>query len=237
VGILVVTEVLACRQVSVRHEPALPPTLSEVTFSLGAGERTALVGLNGSGKTTLLTALVGLVPHQGEVEICGQALTRGSIAGLRAEVGFLFNVPEDQLLFPKVVEDVAFGLVRGGCSSSEAFSRATEALDRMGVGELAGHPLHHLSHGQKQRVALAGAIVTGPPLMLLDEPTAGLDPPGKASLGELLCSLGSAQLIATHDLDFADRYCSRVLLLEGKTVARDDPDTSFVRRRWGMLSS
>lgn len=225
-------EALRCRSISLRHEPDADPTLSDVDLTIEEGERVALVGLNGTGKTTLLMSLVGLVPHEGEIAVCGEVLHRRSIARLRRQVGFLFNVPEDQLLFPKVIEDVAFGLLQAGKNREDAFTLAKETLVRLGVGALADTPLHHLSHGQKQRVALAGALVTGPPLLLLDEPTAGLDPPGKLELAALLREQASAQLIATHDLDFADRVCSRVVLLEGGTVAESSESTAAIRARW-----
>ena len=225
---------LACRDVSVRYEEHGPPTLEGVSFTLQRGERAALVGLNGSGKTSLLLSLVGLVPFSGEISVLGQRLTPRSAARLRGEVGFLFNVPEDQLLFPKVEEDVAFGLLRRGAERSEAFRRGRRMLERMGIGHLAEQPLHHLSHGQMQRVALAGALVTDPGLLLLDEPSAGLDPPAKQELAELLAGLGSTQLVATHDLDFADRLCSRVFLLEGAHLALDVPTSTEVRRRWNV---
>ena len=227
-------EVLVCKNVSVRYEPDMPPTLSGISFLLDEGQRVALVGLNGTGKTTLLMALAGLVPHDGEISICGTRLTRRTVAQIRGDVGFLFNVPEDQLLFPKAVEDVAFGLVRRGCETGEAFQRARCALDDLGVGHLAEVPLHHLSHGQKQRVALAGSLVTNPRLLLLDEPSAGLDPVGKRELADILGALGSTQLIATHDLDFADRLCARILLLEKGTIAAEQKDTAALRQSWQL---
>jgi len=225
-------EVLACRNLSVSWEPGRPPTLDGIALSLAAGERVALVGLNGSGKTTLLMALVGLVPHRGEIVICGDRLSRRSAPRLRRRVGFLFNVPEDQLLFPTVIEDVAFGLVRDGVAAPAAAERALEALRQLGVAHLAEEPVHHLSHGQKQRVALAGALATEPPLLLLDEPTAGLDPPGRVALAELLAGLASAQLIATHDLELVEHLCSRVLLLAGGGLRDDGLDLATVRRLW-----
>ena len=227
-------EALKCRNVTLRHEPDAAPTLSDVSLCIEEGERVALVGLNGTGKTTLLMSLVGLVPHEGEIAIGGEMLDRRSIAKLRRQVGFLFNVPEDQLLFPRVIEDVAFGLLQAGKSQEESFALARDTLTRLGVGALADKPLHHLSHGQKQRVALAGAMVTEPPLLLLDEPTAGLDPPGKLELATLLCDQGSAQLIATHELDFADQVCSRVILLEAGTVAESSESTTAIRARWKL---
>ena len=227
-------ETLRCTGITVRHEPDVPPTLSDLSLVVEPGERVALIGLNGSGKTTLLMSLAGLVPHEGEISICGEPLDRRSVARLRRKIGFLFNVPEDQLLFPKVVEDVAFGLLRAGTSREQAFTRAGQALESLGIGALAEQPSHHLSHGQKQRVALAGAIVTEPPLLLLDEPTAGLDPPGKRELAALLRAQTSAQLIATHDLDFADHVCSRVVLLDGGTIVEASASTREIRARWKL---
>lgn len=223
---------LICRDIIVRHEPEMPPVISGASFSIEDGERVALVGLNGSGKTTLLMALAGLVDHEGEITVCGEVLSRRSASSVRRKIGFLFNVPEDQLLFPRVVEDVAFGLIRSGTGTEEARERAREMLGRLGMESLHPLPLHHLSHGQKQRVALAGALVTGPPLLLLDEPSAGLDPPGRLELARILEANGSAQLIATHDLDFAERICTRTLLLEEGTIAPGASTIAQVRNRW-----
>jgi cobalt/nickel transport system ATP-binding protein len=220
--------------VTVRYEPSAAPVLAGVSFSLAAGERAALIGLNGSGKTTLLMAAVGLVRHEGEIRVCGTPLARRTAAEVREKTGVLFNVPEDQLLFPKVIEDVAFGLLRRGEERKEAYRKAGTALDDLGVGQLAEWPLHHLSHGQKQRVALAGALVTGPPLLLLDEPSAGLDPPGKLALIRLLDRLDAAMLIAAHDLDFARRLCRRFIVLDGGRIVHDGADIEALKRTWGM---
>jgi cobalt/nickel transport system ATP-binding protein len=222
--------------VTVRYEPGAPPVLEGVTFALGPGEKAALLGLNGSGKTTLLMAAVGLVGHEGSIRVDGTAVERRALAEVRRKTGFLFNVPEDQILFPLVIEDAAFGLLRQGCERREAFRRAGLTLDGLGIGRLASQPTQHLSHGQKLRVALAGALVTRPPLLLLDEPTAGLDPPGRAALARVLDGLGAAMLIATHDLDFAARSCRRSLVLQGGRIADADGDLTAVRQAWGLES-
>jgi cobalt/nickel transport system ATP-binding protein len=224
------------RDVSVRYGED-EPVLQDVSLSIAAGERVALVGLNGSGKTTLLMAAVGLATHAGEIEVCGIRLERRTLAEVRGRVGVLFNVPEDQLLFPRVIDDVAFGLVRRGLARDEAARRAGRSLASLGVGGLGESSLHRLSHGQKQRVALAGALVAEPPLLLLDEPSAGLDPPGKRRLARLLGSLEAAMLIATHDLEFARGLCNRFVLLEGGRVAVDDADPDAVVRRWEARDS
>ncbi|MBE3126006.1 MAG: ABC transporter ATP-binding protein [Acidobacteria bacterium] len=220
--------------VTVRYGPDTAPVLADVAFSLAARERAALVGLNGSGKTTLLMAAVGLIGHEGGIRVCGTPVAKRTAAEVRGKVGFLFNVPEDQLLFPKVIEDAAFGLLRRGEARTEAYRRAAEALGDFGVGRLAEWPLHNLSHGQKQRVALAGALVTKPPLLLLDEPSAGLDPPGRLALARLLDRLDAAMLVATHDLDFAVRFCHRFIALDAGRIVYDGGDASTVRRTWGM---
>jgi cobalt/nickel transport system ATP-binding protein len=225
---------LSFRAVSVRYEPDDPPVLAEVTFAVAEGERVALLGLNGSGKTTLLTAAVGLAPHEGEITVAGLVAERRTFPRVRDRVGFLFNVPEDQLLFPKVEDDVAFGLLRRGASPEEARIGARRALDSLGIGRLADSPLHHLSHGQKQRVALAGALVGDPPLLLLDEPSAGLDPPGSRALARLLSSLPAAMLVATHDLDFARRLCARFLVLDAGRIVHDGAEISAAGSHFGM---
>jgi len=225
---------LAFDRVTVRYEPYAGSAIDSVTFSLAPGERAALLGLNGSGKTPLLMASVGLVAHAGEIRVRGTSLSRRTAAEVRDQIGFLFNVPEDQLLFPKVIEDAAFGLLRRGSPRMDAYRRAAEVLDSLDIGALAEWPLQHLSHGQKLRVALAGAIISAPPLLLLDEPSAGLDPPGRRTLARLLDRLDAAMLIATHDLDFAGRLCRRFIVLEGGRIAYDGEDVSAARRLWKM---
>ena len=220
---------------TVRYKPDGVDVLAGLSLSVAAGERVALVGLNGSGKTTLLMTAVGLIPHQGEIVVAGTLVLPTTLTKVREQVGFLFNVPEDQLLFPKVIEDVAFGLLRQGMSVSAATARANQTLALLGVAHLSESPLHHLSHGEKQRVALAGAIVVDPPLLLLDEPSANLDPPGKRVLSSLLADLDAAVLIATHDLDFAASLCTRFVLLEEGRASLDRADRSAVLQRWEMV--
>jgi cobalt/nickel transport system ATP-binding protein len=224
---------LEFREVTVRYAVDATPVLADASFTVAPGERVALLGLNGSGKTTLLAAAVGLVPHDGEILLGGERLTRRSVSAARERIGFVFNVPEDQLLFPRVLDDVAFGLTRRGVPAADAAARAKRALSALGIEHLAGASLHHLSHGQKQRVALAGALVTEPALLLLDEPSAALDPPAKRALAAVLERLDAAMLIATHDLDFAARVCTRFLVLADGRVALDGADAREVTRRWG----
>ncbi len=223
---------LELRDVTVRYHQEDRPILAGVSFALAPGERAALLGLNGSGKTTLLSAVAGLVAHEGEIRVAGDRLDHRTVGRIRDGLGFLFNVPEDQLLFPRVLDDAAFGLVRRGLPPAAALESARRALGVLGVEALAEAPLHHLSHGQKQRVALAGALVTEPSLLLLDEPTAGLDPPGRRALSGLLGELDAAMLLATHDLAFAAGLCTRFLVLDEGRIALDSRDPDELRRRW-----
>jgi cobalt/nickel transport system ATP-binding protein len=229
-----VTAAFSCRHLTVRYEPGTASVLADVTFQVAPGEHVALLGLNGSGKTSLFMAAVGLVPHSGELEVCGIRVSSETLAKVRDRVGFLFNVPEDQLLFPNVLDDVAFALLRRGVSGPDARTKAAAVLDSLGIGHLDKQSLHHLSHGQQQRVALAGALVSDPPLLLLDEPSAALDPPGKNQLAKLLQGQSAAMLVATHDLDFARRFCTRFLMLDKGGVAFDGTDTSQIVQRWDL---
>lgn len=224
--------VLVLTDVSVGYERDQPLALSHVSLSLSPGERVAVLGLNGSGKTTLLHAVAGLVPHEGYIAVCGTRLTPRAVGAVRDRVGLLFGVPEDQLLFPTVLDDVAFGPQQRGASHEEATRRARSALLAVGLEDLSEAPLHRLSHGQKQRVALAGVLVVAPAVLLLDEPSAALDPVAKRGLVEHLVETGATALIATHDLPFADRLCHRFVLLERGRVVAEGADVRAVEQMW-----
>ncbi|NJK88017.1 MAG: ABC transporter ATP-binding protein, partial [Myxococcales bacterium] len=203
-------------------------------LSVAPGERLALVGRNGSGKSTLLLAIAGLLPHRGRIEVSGEALSPPRAAALRRKMGFLFSSPDDQLLFPTVFEDVVFGGLAKGMSRPAAETSASSLLAKLGVESLAKSPVHELSHGQKQRVALAGALIGPPDLLLLDEPSAALDPVGQRDLVNLLSDLPIAMLIATHDMAFAERLCSRFLVLEDKRITSNSRHCPS--DRWGSRS-
>lgn len=207
--------------------------VSGVSLSIAAGERVALVGLNGSGKTTLLLAVAGLIPHEGEVWLGSERLDSRNAPALRERIGFVFAVPEDQLLFPRVVEDVAFGHLRRGLDANRARELASKTLDMLGAGALAERSTYELSHGERLRVALAGALTTGPDLLLLDEPSAGLDPPGQDAFALTLSRLPSAALIATHDIEFAKACCHRYVLVDGGSVRGEGGITALSRSVFG----
>lgn len=206
---------------TVRYEGSSSLALAGVTFELAPGERVALVGQNGSGKTSLLTAIVGLTPGDGEITVAGTPVERRRLDEVRNKVGFLFSVADDQILFPTVRDDVLFGLQRSGTDRKSARSKVEEVLRELGIESLAEATVHQLSLGQRKRVALAGTLVLEPPLLLLDEPSSGLDPRGRIELADALEQLDSALLLATHDLEFAQRTCTRALVLRGGELIAD----------------
>ena len=223
---------LTYHHVSARYRPGDTAVIKDISLDIAPGERVALLGLNGSGKTTLLYAAVGLIPFEGDISVCDVPLSKVSERAIRDKTGFLFNIPDDQILFPSVVDDIAFTLERRGISRVEAHRKVLSMLHRLGIEKLADSSPHRLSHGQIQRVALAGALVSDPPLLLLDEPSAALDPVGRKELTKLLAAQDAAMLIATHDLDFARRVCSRFIVLADGVITEDVIDPERINQYW-----
>lgn len=201
--------------------------LAGVDLAIAAGERVAILGPNGAGKTTLALHLNGLLqPRAGSVAIAGAPVTRRTVAEVRRRVGMLFQDPDDQLFSTTVAGDVAFGLVNAGIREPELGRRVAAALDAVGAADLAPRAPHHLSYGQKQRVALAGILVLEPDVVVLDEPTSMLDPAARRDLVALLSGLDTTLVVVTHDLPLALQLCTRVVVLdEGRVVADGTPAT------------
>jgi cobalt/nickel transport system ATP-binding protein len=223
---------LSFRNVSVRYCPEDPYVLTGISLDLAPGDKVALLGLNGSGKTTLLYSAVGLVPFDGCISVCDVELSRATERSIRDNVGFLFGIPDDQILFPNVLDDISFTLERRGIPREEARQRVLPVMRTLGVENHAARSPHRLSHGQMQRVALAGALVSNPSLLLLDEPSAALDPVGKVETAKLLASLNTAVLIATHDLGFARLVCNRFIVLANGVIAEDCSSLEHVAGYW-----
>jgi cobalt transport protein ATP-binding subunit len=202
--------------------------LKSVSFSMEAGEKVALIGPNGAGKSTLLLHLNGLLTGDGEIQIDGITLGRKTLREVRRRVGLVFQDPDDQLFMPTVLDDVAFGLLNQGLGWEEAARRALHTLEEVGMAEAAEYAPQHLSLGQKKRVALAGVLAMQPPVLVLDEPTAGLDPRARRQLIRLLERLPQTLLAATHDLEMALELCPRALIMdEGTIVAQGDTKILF----------
>lgn len=215
--------------VSVEYSGEERLAIEGVSFTIERGERVALIGPNGSGKTTILLATVALIPFTGRIRVGGVEVDQRRPEPTRGQVGFLFSRPEDQILFPRVLDDVAFTLTSRGVPEAEAYERARTILSKLGAEDLAERSPARLSTGQRLRVALAGVLIAEPPLILLDEPTSGLDPEGRERLIDELSSLprGSTLLIATHDLDFVSAIADRALTPEGRSLPLSADDRIF----------
>jgi cobalt transport protein ATP-binding subunit len=192
--------------------------LNGVSFEIAAGESVALIGPNGAGKSTLLLHLNGILRGQGEVEVFGLSASDGAMKEVRRRVGLVFQDPDDQLFMPTVLEDVALGPLNWGLPPAEATARARAALAQVGMGGAADRAPHHLSLGERKRVALATVLAMQPELLALDEPTANLDPRARRQLIGLLQELPQTKLIATHDLEMVIALCRRAILLDGGRV-------------------
>ena len=213
--------------------PGGEPVLRGVTFAIGAGERVALLGPNGAGKSTLLLHLNGLLlPDSGRVTVHGIEVTEATLRDVRRRVGFVFQDPDDQLFLPTLLEDVAFGPLNEGVEPDQAERRALSLLGELGLEHAADRAAHHLSGGEKRLAALATVLVMEPAIIVLDEPTAGLDARARRRVVELLRDRREMLLVATHDLDVARALCQRgIVLAEGAVAARgalseilEDPD-------------
>jgi cobalt/nickel transport system ATP-binding protein len=200
--------------------------LREIELSVRATERVALVGANGSGKSTLLQHLNGLLmPQTGQVVVGEQPIAPQTLKAVRNFVGLVFQNPDDQLFMPTVWEDVTFGPMNQGLQGHELVQRAVLALRAVGLEPDYYGPRNasNLSGGEKKRVAIAGVLAMQPQVLVLDEPSAQLDPRSRRQLIHLLDSLPLTQLIATHDLDLALELCDRTLVLSAGKIVFDGP--------------
>ena len=201
--------------------------LRGVSFNVTPGECVALLGPNGSGKSTLLLHLNGIFPEKlsgnGAVKILGEPVGAKNIETIRRQVGLVFQDPDDQLFCPTVAEDVAFGPQQLGLAESEVAARVEKSLAQAGLAGFGRRATHHLSHGEKRRVCLAGVLACEPAILILDEPTSDLDPRGRREFKALLRQIPATKLIATHDLELVVELCSRAIVLDRGSVVADGP--------------
>ncbi|MFR9673496.1 energy-coupling factor ABC transporter ATP-binding protein [Streptomyces sp. TR06-5] len=192
-----------------------------VDLTIPHGERVALLGPNGAGKTTLVLHLNGiLTAGAGRVSVAGLPVAEENLPEIRRRVGIVFQDPDDQLFMPTVREDVAFGPAAAGVRGAELEERVLEALTMVGMEAFADRPPHHLSFGQRRRVAVATVLATRPEILVLDEPSSNLDPASRRELAGILRDLDVTVLMVTHDLPYALELCPRaVVLSEGVVVA------------------
>jgi cobalt/nickel transport system ATP-binding protein len=214
------------------------PALNGANLSLARGEKLAVIGPNGSGKSTLLAHLAGCfsVPaEKGEIVLFGRTVGTEPHR-LRGAVGLVFQDPDDQLFMPRVLEDVAFGLVSRGMDVAEAHERALSTLETLSAAHLANRPPHRLSGGEKRMVALAGILAADPEIIVLDEPSSTLDPRARRHVIEILKALDKPMILATHDLDMVLDVCVRAVVMNGGRPVAEGPlpailqDEIFLRR-------
>jgi energy-coupling factor transporter ATP-binding protein EcfA2 len=247
-----------CLTVPGYHYPDGVPALAEIRLEVASGERVAILGPNGSGKTTLLLHLAALLPerrrylhrhapgdrpHRHEtsprVTIDGIGVSGRTAGSVRERVGVVFQDPDDQLIGLTVEEDVAYGSRARNWPEADVATAVSEALAAVGLSGCESRSPHHLSAGEKRRVCLAGVLACRPGLLLLDEPSAGLDPRGRRELQGLLAGLAATQVVASHDLDFVARLCSRAVVLDRGAIVAQGPidqllSDRLLLRRYGL---
>jgi len=207
------------------------PVLKGISFALADGERAALLGPNGAGKSTLLLHLNGVLQGEGVVTVAGTCLEEATLPRIRGLVGLVFQDPDDQLFCSTLYDDVAYGPRYQGLPATEVDRRTRAALRAVGLEERAEAAPHHLSGGQKKRAALATVLSMEPRLLVLDEPTAGLDARARRQLLDTLAALPQALLVATHDLELARELLPRALVLDEGELVLDAPTEQLLADR------
>lgn len=207
--------------------------LSDINITVAAGEFSALLGANGSGKTTLLKIMDGLIrDYQGEMLLDGSNILKLHPKDIYRKMGLVFQNPDDQLFASSVYEDVAFGPRNMGFDENAVTERVNTALEQVDMAGLSAKNIHHLSYGQKKRVCIAGLLAMGHGILLMDEPTAGLDPMGEQRMMELLSRLnresGVTIVMATHSVDLVPLFLDRLhILSKGRVVRGGTPEEVF----------
>jgi energy-coupling factor transporter ATP-binding protein EcfA2 len=202
--------------------------LSEVSLVIQPGEKVALVGPNGAGKSTLILHLNGILSGDGSVRVCGMEVGGENLGRVRAMVGMVFQSPEDQLFSPKVFDDVAFGPLYQGLPIEKVQARVEESLASVGMSGYVDRVSHHLSMGEKKRIAIATVLSMKPEVLVLDEPTSGLDPRARRSLINLLEELPLTMLTSTHDMLLVMDLFPRMVILDRGRVVADGPTNKLM---------
>jgi cobalt/nickel transport system ATP-binding protein len=211
-----------------------------VNLTINKGERVALLGPNGAGKTTLVMHMNGIHPTmQGEVRVAGELVdvkNKESLKKIRSKVGIVFQDPDDQLFMPTVGEDIAFGPHNMGLRGEELNAVVEEALTQVGMLEFKDRAPHHLSFGQRRRVAVATVLAMKPEILVMDEPSSNLDPASRRELADVVRSLDVTIVMVTHDLPYAMELCERSVILSGGVIVAD-ADTKKILKDSDLLAA
>ena len=205
--------------------------LEGVSFHIERGEAVGLIGANGAGKSTLMKALLGLVQAQGTIRVDGVAVEKRTLPEIRRKLGFVLQNSDNQMFMPTVYEDMLFGPLNYGLSRQEAEARVEEALDRLGLQTLKHRHNHRISGGEKRMAAIATILAMRPEAILMDEPTAALDPFNRRVVIDIIRGLPQTRLITSHDLDMIMDTCQRVILLSGGRIVADGLADVLLRDR------
>ena len=205
------------------------PVLSDLSFRIERGESVGLIGANGAGKSTLMKVLLGLVSAQGEVRVDGIPVEKKTLPEIRRRLGFVLQNSDNQMFMPTVYEDMMFAPLNYGLPREAAEARVEEALKQLGLSELKHRHNHRLSGGEKRMAAIATILAMRPDAMLMDEPTAALDPYNRRVVINIIRQLQVTKLITSHDLDMILDTCDRVLLLSGGRLVADGPTGEILR--------
>ncbi|MDI6645079.1 MAG: ATP-binding cassette domain-containing protein [Methanobacteriaceae archaeon] len=208
--------------------------LRNINIEIMNGERAAIIGPNGAGKSTLFSHFNGIMqPSSGRIKIDGKSITykKEELIKIRQKVGMVFQNPDDQLFSPTVEEDVAFGPMNLGLSDEEVEKRVEDSLSMVGMDGYEKKAPHHLSGGQKKRVAIAGILAMQPEIMVLDEPTTGLDPKGVEQIMDILYELNQNDMtivISSHDVEMVTEFANKIFVLnEGQIIKKGTPQEIF----------
>jgi cobalt/nickel transport system ATP-binding protein len=210
--------------------------LTGVSLHIAPCEKVALVGPNGAGKSTVILHLNGILNGEGAVRVCGLPVNQKNMGRIRAMVGLVFQNPDDQLFSPTVYDDVAFGPLYQGLAAGEVGQRVEEALSAVGMSDYARRVSHHLSMGEKKRIAIATVLSMKPEVLVLDEPTAGLDPRSRRALINLLAELPLTMLVSTHDMLMVRDLFPRMVIMDEGCIVADGP-TEVLMDDAGLLEA
>ena len=219
---------LEFRNVSFGYDKA-SPVIKDLSFKINDGETVGLIGANGAGKSTVMKLILGLVSGEGEILLDGVGVCRETLAGIRKKTGFVLQDSDDQMFMPTVYEDMIFGPMNYGMSRDEADRKVDEVLEKLGITRLKHRHNHRLSGGEKRMAAIATILAMEPSVILMDEPTAALDPYNRRIVINAVNGLSQTRIITSHDLDMIMDTCKRVILLSSGTIAADGDAETILR--------